>query len=81
MTQADLAEALDLSVRQLQNIEAGATIPWKYFSRLEEIFQKPLGWFLHGAESAEDAPPAELVKRAEDLLDRLEGVVHRLEEI
>lgn len=29
MTQETLADALDLSVRQLQNIEAGATIPWK----------------------------------------------------
>jgi transcriptional regulator with XRE-family HTH domain len=64
MTQAELAEALDLSVRQLQNIEAGATIPWKYFSRLEEIFQKPLGWFLHGKAPVTD-----------DRLEGLEGVV------
>lgn len=50
MTQVELAEALDVSQRQLQNFEAGVTIPWKYFTRLEQIFGRPLPWFLHGEE-------------------------------
>lgn len=70
MTQETLAEALDLSVRQLQNIEAGATIPWKHFNRLEAIFQKPLSWFLRGEE----------VTAAVDA-QQLEGRIRALEDV
>lgn len=64
MTQETLAEALDLSVRQLQNIEAGASIPWKHFSRLEVIFDRDLSWFLHGeAKATETAATVEQLGR------------------
>lgn len=58
MTQPELAEALDVSTRQLQNYEAGVTIPWPHFQRLEEIFDRSLTWFLHG-EDKEDAQTPE----------------------
>lgn len=48
MTQAQLAELLNVSLRSVQDYERGSTVPWKHFSRLEEIFTRPLGWFLHG---------------------------------
>jgi transcriptional regulator with XRE-family HTH domain len=68
MTQETLADALDLSVRQLQNIEAGASIPWKHFSRLEAIFDRSLSWFLHG----EDQPARATAERElADLAGRL----------
>ena len=51
MTQEDLAEALNVSKRSVQDYEAGVTIPWKYFQRLEQIFGRPLDWFLHGTEA------------------------------
>lgn len=68
MTQHDLAEALDVSQRQLQNYEAGETIPWKHFARLEQIFGRPLTWFLHGEGNQETATPPD----AEELRQRLD---------
>lgn len=50
MPQHELADALGVSTRQLQNYEAGATIPWKHFSQLEQIFERPLTWWLRGEE-------------------------------
>lgn len=76
MTQPQLAELLDLSLRQVQNIEAGETIPYKYFQRLEEIFpERSLGWFLHGEES--------VTPRASDgdLTDRLASIESEIREL
>jgi transcriptional regulator with XRE-family HTH domain len=71
MTQPELADLLDLSLRQVQNIEAGTTIPYKYFRRLEEIFpDRPLGWFLHGDEATRPG--------AGEVDERLDGIEERL---
>ncbi len=48
MTQEQLAELLNVSTRSVQDYEAGSTMPYKVLPRLEEIFKKPIGWFLHG---------------------------------
>lgn len=83
MTQPQLAELLDLSLRQVQNIEAGETIPYKYFQRLEQIFpSRTMGWFLHGDEddasalSADDldARLAAIEAEIRDLRRVLEGL-------
>lgn len=44
LTQPQLAAALGVSVRSVQNYEAGTTIPYKHFRRLEEMANKPPGW-------------------------------------
>lgn len=76
MTQPDLAEVLDLSVRQIQNIEAGESIPWKHFVRLEQVFKRPLEWFLHGEEPDGDHPDFQvLVEQLEGLAADLKGAV------
>lgn len=67
MTQEQLAETLDVSTRSVQDYEAGTTIPWKYFSRLEEIFRRPLGWFLHGEEAPQQMPTAALGDRLDQI--------------
>lgn len=86
MTQDELADALNISKRSVQEYEAGNTIPWKHFSRLEEIFGKPLSWFLHGEEEAtppSDAGQLEALLQAEEenarRLDALEGRADRSE--
>jgi transcriptional regulator with XRE-family HTH domain len=48
MTQDQLAELLNVSKRSLQDYESGTTIPWKYFQVLQQVFERPLDWFLHG---------------------------------
>ncbi len=52
ITQEDLADALDVSKRSLQDYEAGVTIPWKHFTKLTAITGRQLEWFLHGDEPA-----------------------------
>lgn len=74
MTQDQLAELLNVSTRSVQEYERGATIPWKHFTRLEQIFDHDLRWFLHGEQNP---APAEL--DLESLVGRLEFVVRRLE--
>jgi transcriptional regulator with XRE-family HTH domain len=76
MTQEQLAELLNVSTRSVQDYEAGATIPWKHFQRLEIIFEKPLGWFLHG----DDGGPATEDLQAQILqeLAELRALVQKL---
>lgn len=63
MTQETLADLLNVSVRSVQDYESGATIPYKYFSRLESVFNRPLGWFLHG----EQQQPTSLGERLDEI--------------
>lgn len=78
MTQEELAEALNVSKRSVQDYEAGVTIPWKHFQRLEQIFGRSLDWFLHGRA---EATPAEPQASDEELLARVERVESLLEEL
>ena len=80
MTQPQLAGLLDLSVRQVQNIEAGAVIPWKYFQRLGEIFPgRTLGWFLHGEpEPVQESGYPEVLERLQTLQATVDELVEAL---
>ncbi len=75
MTQEQLAELLNVSTRSVQDYEAGETVPWKHFQLLEEIFRKPLGWFLHGEEATQPAAEDAVF---EGRLERLEGLSHQV---
>lgn len=72
MTQEELAEALNVSTRSVQDYEAGKTIPWKHFHRLEQIFKRQLEWFLHGDQEVEPATAGEASTAS--LLRRLEAL-------
>jgi DNA-binding transcriptional regulator YiaG len=77
MTQQEFADLLNLSVRQVQNFEAGESVPWKYFQTLETVFKRPLGWFLHGeVAEGEGGELAASVRRIELAL---EALIARLE--
>lgn len=77
MTQEQLAELLDISKRQLQNYELGETIPWKHFQPLTRIFDRPLEWFLYGAESEADAREQRLV----EAIEQVQGLVAKVDEL
>lgn len=74
MTQEDLAEALNVSKRSLQAYEAGTTIPWKHFKRLEQIFDRRLDWFIRGEE------PARAQQGVDDALVELSEQVQGMKE-
>lgn len=63
MTQDELADLLGVTMRSVQNYESGDTIPWRHFKRLEEIFQCPLEWFLHGDEAAKSPSDVDALLR------------------
>jgi transcriptional regulator with XRE-family HTH domain len=48
LSQAQLAEILDVSPRMVQHYESGASIPYKHFDRLEQLFDVSLGWLMYG---------------------------------
>jgi transcriptional regulator with XRE-family HTH domain len=79
MTQDELAELLNVSKRSVQDYEAGTTVPWKHFQMLEEVFKRPLGWFLHGEPDSE--LPEGLAQQLADAMDGLAEVVARFESI
>jgi transcriptional regulator with XRE-family HTH domain len=79
MTQVELAEILNISARSVQDYERGVTVPWKHFQRLEEVFKRPLRWFLRG-ESEQDTDAAER-EAADRQFDRHTEILVRLDEL
>lgn len=90
MTQEELADLLNVSKRSIQDYEAGLTIPWKHFKRLEDIFERPLSWFLHGTEDSGPATPDDVQSLRDELasfrawaegaMERIEATQRRLED-
>lgn len=78
MTQEQLAELLDVSTRAVQNYEAGVSIPWKHFSRLEKIFDRDLAWFLHGHDATAEAE-SDVARRLDDLLLEVRAIDRKLD--
>lgn len=72
LTQAELAEALNVSQRSLQDYEAGKTIPWKHFQLLARIFDRPVEWFIHGQAGAGASDEDELVRLRAELAAEIE---------
>ena len=66
MTQKQLADALGVSERSVSAYETGEVIPYHHMERLEVILEKPVTWFLHGADAA-PAPGSELEAIREEL--------------
>ena len=70
MTQAQLADLLNVSARSVQDYEHGITVPWRHFDRLEQITGRPLRWFLHGDEPPHLDESQDLAARRHDELTR-----------
>lgn len=75
MTQEELAETLNVSKRSVQDYEAGVTIPYKHFARLEQVFGRSLSWFLHGENE-----PAEAVEEMHALREEVQQLRQLIEE-
>jgi transcriptional regulator with XRE-family HTH domain len=48
MTQADLAAALGVTVRSIQNYESGVSVPYRHLRTIEALTHKRPGWMLDG---------------------------------
>ena len=50
MTQRELADLLGVSERSVAAYETGEVIPYRFMKDLERVLDRPVAWFLHGAE-------------------------------
>src|SRR5262245_9617700 len=48
MTQSDLAAALQVTVRSIQNYESGVSVPYRYLRTIEALTHRRPGWILDG---------------------------------
>jgi transcriptional regulator with XRE-family HTH domain len=48
MTQAQLAAALQVTVRSIQNYESGVSVPYRHLRTIESLTHKRPGWTLDG---------------------------------
>lgn len=53
LTQQELAQRLGVTMRSIQNYEAGAVIPYRYLRKIESLAFKPPGWILEGGDGGE----------------------------
>ena len=61
MTQADLASALNVTVRSIQNYESGVSVPYRHLRTIETLTHKRPGWVLDGdGDGALDSKIAQL---------------------
>ena len=50
ITQRELAESLNVTVRTVQNYEAGSTVPYRHLRHIETLTGKRPGWVLGGMD-------------------------------
>jgi transcriptional regulator with XRE-family HTH domain len=52
LTQRELADRLEVTVRTVQNYEAGVAVPYRYLRMIETLGRKRPGWILDGGDDA-----------------------------
>lgn len=79
MTQEQLGELLNVSTRSVQDYEAGGTIPWRHFQRLEQILKKSTPWFLYGDDSVEQKQDlqAQILQELAELRELVQRLLER----
>ena len=79
LTQRELADALGITVRSVQNYEAGSIVPWRHLGRIELITRRRAGWLLREEDGGDlQVSLAELARVMEEhqaLLQRHLGIL------
>jgi transcriptional regulator with XRE-family HTH domain len=70
LTQPELADLIGLSMRQVQNLEAGVSKPYKHIREIAEATGKSIEWLLHG----DNVTPGSEDRLREIVQEELEGV-------
>lgn len=78
LSQRQLAEALGVSVRTIQNYEAGRSVPFRHLAALEGLLGRSSAWLLYGRE---DAEADELLTGLRDQRELLEEILARQTEL
>src|SRR5262245_9665042 len=79
LTQRQLADYLAVTVRTIQNYEAGVTVPYRYLRTIESLAHKRPGWILEGGE---DIDLAKTISKLHEAMERHHLLMQRhLEEM
>ena len=78
LTQEQLGDLINVTMRSVQNYESGGTIPWKHFQALSRVLDKPVEWFIHGER---EDPDATAEARHDELLAQLRELHSRLDKL
>jgi transcriptional regulator with XRE-family HTH domain len=87
LSQRQLAAALGVSVRTIQNYERGRSVPFRHLPTLETLLGRSSAWLLYGREDTESddllsdlraqrALLEEILAHQRELLAELRGGVH-----
>ena len=77
MRQQEVADYLGVSIRSIHAYESGEVVPYRNMKRLEQLFGRPIAWFLHG----EDAIKAPAEEQMLELVDRIKNLERQNAEI
>ena len=78
ISQRTLAAQLGVSVRTVQNYEAGRFVPYRHLDALSRLLQRPSAWLLYGHE---DPETEELIQRSRAQRDRRKQNLEQLREL
>jgi transcriptional regulator with XRE-family HTH domain len=78
LTQEELASRVGVTARSIQGYEAGKVVPYRHLSRLAEITDRELAWFL---ESDDEAALAHVAGRLVTLVEELAEEARRIREV
>ena len=77
LTQPEMAELLDVTLRTYQNYE-GDRVPWDLMGRISDITGRSLRWLLHGEDDAE--PSMQVMQRLAVLEAKIDRLLNRGDE-
>lgn len=79
LTQRELADRLGVTVRTVQNYEAGVAVPYRHLRSIESAGHKRPGWILQGGE---DSGLAVTISSLHEAMERHQALMQRhLEEM
>jgi transcriptional regulator with XRE-family HTH domain len=78
LTQEELASRVGVTARSIQGYEAGKVVPYRHLSRLAEITDRELAWFL---ESDDAAALAQVAARLVTLVEEVAAEARAIREV
>jgi transcriptional regulator with XRE-family HTH domain len=70
LSQRALAVELGVSVRTIQNYEAGRFVPYRHLDALSRLLHRPSSWLLYGLDQPEGDRLVLRLRQQRELLDR-----------
>jgi len=79
LTQSELADALEVHKRTVENYERFRTPDYRMLNRIATVTNRPLEWFLHGAGANEDDRLGQALAELQALRSQVDRILEHLE--